>query len=89
MAIVKMHEASDGSLFKKHEDYLAHETELRLRENIKDVRFDTNSFDTDEGGHAVLYKDNIADFIVANRELLRDAIAGSAVPVRGRKPKAA
>lgn len=89
MAIVKMHQASDGSLHPSFDAFAKHEEGLKIAAACKDATFVTAGFELDDRDNSVLHIENVADFIAANAETLRTVLAAGAVSKRGRKGAAA
>ena len=86
MAIIKMHQASDGSLHKSFEEYAAHEERLKITAAVKEAAFVNTGFELDDRDNSVLFRENIGEFIAANADVLRKILSESAVGRRGRKP---
>lgn len=85
MAVVKMHKASDGSLHESFDAFAKHEEKLKIGEICKSVIFVTAGFELDDRDNEVLHVDNIAVFVAANADALRNILANSNVSKRGRK----
>jgi hypothetical protein len=96
MAIVKMHQASDGSLHATFDAYVKHEESLKIVAGIEAAGLNTFSgYGQDDRGNQVIFSEpgateaSIADFIVANAETLRNILNNAVVSKRGRKNAAA
>ena len=89
MAVVKMHQASDGSLHPTFEAYAAHERKVKIETAAKAAVFNASAFEADADGDMVLHTDNIYAFIADNAAVLEKILAGAVVSKRGRKGAAA
>ena len=78
MPLIRVHEASDGKLFKNYEDYVAHE------EGIKFDAFWADKFSSVFEGNANL-EYAVKQFIQANQADVVDMIQSSTVKRKGGK----
>lgn len=85
MSVVKMYEASDGSLFKKFEDFAKHEESLKVRALCCGVEFNKAAFERDDRDNEVLFPEKIDAFLASNAETIRGILNASVVHKRGRK----
>ena len=93
MAIVKLHEASDGSLHKTFKDFADHEAALKITDGILGAELNLDALEPSdlpgEDGKPAYYsgdKAQLAAFIVGNADLLRKVLSDAKVAQRGRKP---
>lgn len=93
MAIVKLHEASDGSLHKTFKEFADHEAALKIIAGVSSADLDVSAFDAselvDDNGRPLTYTadlSQIAAFIVGNADLLRKVLSDAKIAQRGRKP---
>lgn len=92
MAIVKMHQASDGSLHPSFEAFATHEEKLKIEKAIEAAPLDLSAFfvNEDAGSNSkVLDESDIHRFVSANAGVLRDILNAAQVSKRGRKVAAA
>lgn len=89
MAVVKMHQASDGSLHPTFEAFAKHEEKLKIGKAVETANFDMTAFELDDRDNAVLFPEKIADFIAANADTLRSVLTAGTVSKRGRNKASA
>lgn len=82
--IVKMHEASDGSLHKTFEAFAKHEEGLKITAAVSAAELNTDSFHDVEGQYMALDADCIGSFIADNAVVLRKILNDAVVIRRGR-----
>lgn len=83
MAIVKMHQASDGSLHVTFEAFAAHEAVLKMTPQLEELA-DTIEFNDDING-SVIFAEDFPAFVIANADALRNILNGAVLTQRGRK----
>lgn len=88
MAVVKMHQASDGSLHPDFEAYAKHEEAVKIRKSLQTVALNESMFAGENDGQGLDFE-TIASFVVANGETLRAVLNGAVVSKRGRKAESA
>ena len=90
MALVKMHKASDGSLHETFDAFAKREAELKIGKAVEAATFNMEVATSVDGYNGTLIDtDDLASFITANAEVLRDILNSAVVPKRGRKTAAA
>lgn len=78
MPLVRVHEASDGKLFKSYDDYVVHEEAIKFNATWNE-KFASKFEDNPELGHAV------KEFVQGNQREISKLIESSAVKRKGGK----
>lgn len=81
MPLVRVHESSDGKLFKDYNDYVAHE------EGVKFNAIWSKKFAEKFGDNDAELEHKVKQFIQANQQDIADLIESSAVKRKGGKKK--
>lgn len=78
MPLVRVHEASDGRLFKNYDDYVIHEEGIKFQENWNKAFSGAEPYFEDEG-HEAIFK----EFVESNQDALVQIIQDSKVKRKG------
>lgn len=82
MPLVRVHEASDGKLFKNYDDYLVHEEGLKFEQNW-DAAFNGAEPYFEDEDHEEMFK----QFVAHNQDALADLIQKSKIKRTGSNGK--
>lgn len=81
MPLVRVHESSDGKLFKSYDDYVVHEESLKFQENWD------KAFNGTEPCFESKHEEAFKQFVARNQETLAKIIQGSKVKRIGNSKK--
>lgn len=83
---VTVHKSTDGQFFESFEAYKAHEEALQVNAKLADANLNLSAFSKDDRDNDVLFPENVAKFVAANADKLREVLNSSVVVKRGRAP---